>query len=202
MQAVQFTPRAGYQHPGQSRFLQSSQAFQPSQPMALKMGSTPAPITIHYSGLFLDEGNPLKTLPIPAGWKRHAHHATLEYKPTGNRFPVLQGSLTVTEIRKTAEVLYAVVQPPENVVQWLKQNNIPTPPWHITIATAPGIAPRKAKEVQLEVLNGTLKASDFEAITPTQLILPFRGGGLIADKSRTESSTGTILFTPPVTDKV
>ncbi|HEY9688280.1 MAG TPA: hypothetical protein V6C52_15025 [Coleofasciculaceae cyanobacterium] len=129
---------------------------------------------ILYSAMFLSQTakeSLLNQVNIPAGWKSYASHCTIEFVPPGKQFPTGSGTLLVREIRKTPEVIYAVVEPPDDIRQWIRTKNLPEPPWHITIATAPGIPPIRAKKAA--ETNEGVRLSGF---TPP-LSLAYEAGG-------------------------
>lgn len=149
---------------------------------------------VKYTALFLDEQNPLMALPIPAGWERHAHHCTLKYYSQRQR-PLLKkssdipaallpnitsGQLKVTRLRMTDKVFYAVVEPPAAVTQWVKAHGLPMPPWHVTIAAAPGIKPIEAFDVESALITkrGSILLAQDQVVTMT---LNFKTGMCLAD---------------------
>lgn len=150
--------------------VQAPMAFSRSvsaRPLSLGFGAK-AP-KIQYSAMFLEDNNPLWQLEIPTGWTRYAHHCTIQFQPK-NGYPTSSGTLTVTEIRRTPEVIYAIAQPPQEILDWVAAQGIPTPPWHITIASAPGIKPVRARELTEQGIKGNVQP----LIPP--LILPFKAG--------------------------
>lgn len=78
--------------------------------------------------------------------------------------------LKVTEIRKTGEVIYALVTPPDEIVHWMRKQGAEIPPWHITIATAPGVQPKVAKEAAEKRSGELLQGMELP------LTLPFKTG--------------------------
>lgn len=143
-----------------------------------------------YSGMFLDEENALQQLPIPDGWTRHAHHCTIQHKnDTGSKqiesLPSGEGTLTVTRILKTPEVIYALVEPPAAIRDWVAAQKIATPPWHVTIATAPGIKPARARDMA-ELSDAAIQAAGIPVESVNTLTLPlqlnFLSGGFTRDK--------------------
>jgi hypothetical protein len=128
-----------------------------------------------YSALFLKPGNYLQQISIPPGWTRHAHHCTLEFLPKANCFPTTVGSLQVKEIRQTPDVMYALVDPPQEIKDWVAQMGLSPIAWHITIATAPGKKPFMAGKMAELDWAGKSQSQLIQLFDPP-LVLPFEPG--------------------------
>jgi hypothetical protein len=149
-----------------------------NKPMALETTTRKKTPKVKYSAMFLKDNSPLLELlkkhqiEIPTDWTIHAHHSTIEFKPQSD-FPTLEGTLTVTEIRKQAGCVYALVEPPETIIRWVKSRNMEMPPWHITIATAPQVEPKLARQLAKELSGGEV----WQLSEPLAML--FRSGGFL-----------------------
>ncbi len=112
----------------------------------------------------------LKNYPIPPGWTRRTHHCTIEYNPVNGRYPSGTGQIKVSAIRKTNEVIYAIADPPDYIKQWAAREGL-NQPWHITIATAPGIPAVRAKEMTAQNIGEYIERFD------PPLSIDFEAGG-------------------------